>query len=267
MNSTSLPAEPRKHSAFEMDHAGIHGGFQRCPSWKYKYYMNIYRYWVNGNLDSGVSLQSAWGVWFQWGGTRRWMWANEWLILSPHPDLLLDDPEGKFHFCWTCDPFTKPDSSSPSECRLLGGLPPKGGPTGLTRSLEVPSLVKPSRGSRSAESLCTNWVACLRRLFCCRIALFLSSISHSCRSGSGVPSLCFSSGSSCPSGRGQLFLVLIVKIQTEQVLLGICWAVPWTRLLVFALWKLTQSQISFPFPFPFPTALLLLLSLPFLLLS
>lgn len=86
--------------------------------------------------------------------------------------------------------------------------------------MEVPSLVKPSRGSRSAESLCTNWVACLRRLFCCRIALFLSSISHSCRSRSGDPSLCFSSWSPCPSGRGQLFLVLMVKIQTEQVLLG-----------------------------------------------
>lgn len=85
--------------------------------------------------------------------------------------------------------------------------------------MEVPSLVKPSRGSRSAESLCTNWVACLRRLFCCRIALFLSSTSHSCRSRSGVPLLCFSSRSPCPSGRGQLFLVLMVKIQTERVLL------------------------------------------------
>lgn len=165
---------------------------------------------------------SAWGVWLLWGGTRRWMQANGWWILSPHPDLLLDDPEGKFHFCRTYDPFTKPDSSSQLEWRLLGGPHPKRGPRGLTRSLEVPSLVKPSRGSRSAESLCTNWVACLRRLFCCRIALFLSSISHSSRSSSGIPSLCFSSRSPCPSGRGQLFLVLLmVKIQTEQVLLGV----------------------------------------------
>lgn len=33
----------------------------------------------------------------------------------------------------------------------------------LTKSLEVPSLLRLSRGSRSAESLCRNWVACLSR--------------------------------------------------------------------------------------------------------
>ena len=41
----------------------------------------------------------------------------------------------------------------------------------LTRSLDVPSLFSPSRGRRSAESLCVNCVACFRRLCWCRMAL------------------------------------------------------------------------------------------------
>lgn len=47
----------------------------------------------------------------------------------------------------------------------------------LTRSLEVPSLFSPSRGRRSAESLCVNWVACLRRRCWCRMALSLMASS------------------------------------------------------------------------------------------
>ncbi|TNN38335.1 hypothetical protein EYF80_051492 [Liparis tanakae] len=47
----------------------------------------------------------------------------------------------------------------------------------LTRSLEVPSLLSPSRGSRSAESLWENWVACFRRRCWCSAALSRSASS------------------------------------------------------------------------------------------
>lgn len=45
----------------------------------------------------------------------------------------------------------------------------------LTRSLEVPNLFNPSRGRRSAESLCVNWVACFSLLCWCMMALSLIS--------------------------------------------------------------------------------------------
>ncbi|KAE8582814.1 hypothetical protein XENTR_v10020300 [Xenopus tropicalis] len=50
-------------------------------------------------------------------------------------------------------------------------------PPTLTRSLLVPSLRSWSSGRRSAESLCTNCVACLRRLCWCSIAEPLRSFS------------------------------------------------------------------------------------------
>lgn len=39
----------------------------------------------------------------------------------------------------------------------------------LTPCLDVPSFFSPSRGSRSAESLCRNWIACFS-LLCCLTA-------------------------------------------------------------------------------------------------
>lgn len=58
MNCASLPAESRKESAFELDHAGIHGGFQRCPTWKHTCQMNECMYQVSGKLDPRKSFQS-----------------------------------------------------------------------------------------------------------------------------------------------------------------------------------------------------------------
>lgn len=40
----------------------------------------------------------------------------------------------------------------------------------LTPCLDVPSFFRPSKGSRSAESLWRNWIACFSLLCCLRAA-------------------------------------------------------------------------------------------------
>lgn len=103
MNWASFPAESRKESALELDHAGIHGGFQRCPTWNHTCQMNIFMYRVSGKLDPGESFQSMsaclWEEFCPCGDA----WGDEykkWAIPSfPSPDLFLDDAEGKFHLC------------------------------------------------------------------------------------------------------------------------------------------------------------------------
>lgn len=89
INCDSLPAESRKESAFELDHAGIHGGFQRCPTWKYTCQMNIFMYWVSGKLDPEESFQSMsaclCGEFFPYGDAWEGG-CKKWAILSfPSP--------------------------------------------------------------------------------------------------------------------------------------------------------------------------------------
>lgn len=55
----------------------------------------------------------------------------------------------------------------------------------LTPCLDVPSFFSPSRGSRSAESLCRNWIACFSLLCCLRAAA--SKIPESPRSSVRIP--------------------------------------------------------------------------------